>query len=805
MRIHLLKLCLFLGVTIFTFQLGFSQEEIPEDSSAIKNALSIDQISSETESLRGRIKNLKQILKPNTQTLEIDSLLDSIHVQVQVEKDSLYSEIESLTRRELNSRKIVWLEFKKKMKSTQSILNERNEEVSEINEELVFELEKWTGTKTVLAQNTESEEVFASLDTMIFTLNDLIDYSHIRLDSLFKIEKKITELILIVDEAYSEIIRYERLRQKEYFVLDSPPFWTIFQKDTTNVDSLKVTTDSSAVAEGAIKKGLLEDYESLKLFTKSNLDQIVVQIVIILFIFILLLVFNHQLGKTNLHLARNIDFQIRVILTHPVSSALILGVLISSFFYTSIVPVFSEIQILLVLLASTFLLPRITHKRIYPLMILILLGFLIQTVEPYYMPRSTPIRWILLCKSIVIFSAIYFGRKAMFKKEDSYGKLFKVFRYLFPFFGFITVLSFLFNLIGMVNLSDILLNGVLISIALGLVVFLAVQIISNLTLFVVQLRKANHEETLSIMVEATTKRFQPIISWLGFLLWIVFTLKGFDFYDNLVEWTQGLLEIDWKIGETKISLGSILSFTGLLILSLLIAKLVASIFQDSWMLKVLPRGVAPATSLILRILVISIGVYVAFSAAGFDVGKLGIVFGALSVGIGFGLQNVVLNFIAGLILAFERPINLGDAIEIDNEMGEVTNIGVRSSNIRTYSGAEAIIPNGDLISKKVVNWTLANRDRRSKVRMRTSSNADPNQVIELFNKVANEHPKTFSDPAPKTYFYGYGEDGNLEFALLYWSSFSDTLKTNSEIALTIFNELKSAQIEAPIPNQRNFK
>ena len=161
-------------------------------------------------------------------------------------------------------------------------------------------------------------------------------------------------------------------------------------------------------------------------------------------------------------------------------------------------------------------------------------------------------------------------------------------------------------------------------------------------------------------------------------------------------------------------------------------------------------------------------------------------------------------FYCWINLGFERPINLGDAIEVDNEMGEVTNIGVRSSSIRTYSGAEAIIPNGDLISKKVVNWTLSDRNRRSKIRMRTSAKADPNAVIELFNEVASLHPKTFSDPAPNTFFYGFGDDGNLEFALLYWTTFSDTLKTNSEIALSVFNKLKEEGIEAPIPNQRNF-
>jgi potassium efflux system protein len=206
--------------------------------------------------------------------------------------------------------------------------------------------------------------------------------------------------------------------------------------------------------------------------------------------------------------------------------------------------------------------------------------------------------------------------------------------------------------------------------------------------------------------------------------------------------------------------------------------------------------------LVLRIVVIGIGLYTGFTAAGVDLSKLGFILGALGVGIGFGLQNVVLNFVSGLILAFERPINIGDTIEVDMEMGVVTNIGVRSSNIRAYSGAEVIIPNGDLISKKVVNWTLSNRNRRSKISMKTSPGADPERVIELLNKIALEQPTTSSEPAPKTYFYGYGPDGNLNFALLYWTTFSDTLETDNNIALEIFKKLKDEGIQAPAPLRR---
>jgi small-conductance mechanosensitive channel len=97
---------------------------------------------------------------------------------------------------------------------------------------------------------------------------------------------------------------------------------------------------------------------------------------------------------------------------------------------------------------------------------------------------------------------------------------------------------------------------------------------------------------------------------------------------------------------------------------------------------------------------------------------------------------------------------------------------------------------------------LKNRDRRSKIFLKTAANANPEKAIALFNKIADDHPKTFTDPEPKTYFKSYGEDGNLQFELLYWTTFSDTLATNHEIALKIFNALKEEGIQAPAPMRR---
>ena len=139
------------------------------------------------------------------------------------------------------------------------------------------------------------------------------------------------------------------------------------------------------------------------------------------------------------------------------------------------------------------------------------------------------------------------------------------------------------------------------------------------------------------MISVTNKRIKPLLNLIGLLIWLMISLRSIELYTVLLNWINDLMAIHWIVGEMTISLGGILSFLGIFIASLVLAKLAATIFQDEWMVNVLPRGVAPAISLLLRITLISIGLYMALSAAGLDLSKLGFIVGALGVGIGFGL------------------------------------------------------------------------------------------------------------------------------------------------------------------------
>ena len=794
---------LFTTFLILFSTLGFAQDVTPTkaDSALLEKVLSIDQISGETEILRTRISSLEKVLRPSTRTHEIDSILDTAYIEILVTKDSLYAQIDELSRRDLTAKKVTWKTYKSELKSLQTVLNDRTNDITEVSDELVDELEKWTLTKNNLLENSGSEDVFSSLDTMILTLNSLIDLAHVRVDSVFSIQKRLTELILVVDEASSEINRVERQIQKNYFILDSDPLWSLSEPDSTTLDSAQVELE---IKENKLITGIAKDLEQLQLFGSVNLNTIVFQIGFLLFFLVIIVLMRKRWKIIGTDINNPLDIQTKIVFDNPIWSVLVVGILISVNFYEALIPIYVEVHMLVILIATIVLLPKITTKRIRIFLMVLFVSYLIEITDVYFEPRSVMVRWALIFESVLLFFGLNFGQKVVLKFKVEFQKIATIFRFVIPVYQALLVFALILNVIGMVNLSSMLVYGVMSSVALGMVISLAIKVTTSFMVLFFKLRKAKSVQALSLMVEATNQRFQPALVWIGVMLWVLFTLKGFDVYSNILEWVYGLLDVTWDLGDMKISLGSILSFIILFVITLLFAKLLATIFQDEWMIQTLPRGVAPAISLLLRITIISIGLYLAFTSAGFDLSKMGFIFGALGVGIGFGLQNVVLNFIAGLILAFERPINLGDAIEVDNETGVVTSIGVRSSNIRTWSGAEAIIPNGDLISKKVINWTLTDRNRRSKILMRTAPNADPDEVVELFNEIAASREVVFKDPAPKTYFYGYDELGNLSFALMYWTSFSDTLKTDSAIAMQIFKTLKERGIDPPMPNQRNF-
>jgi small-conductance mechanosensitive channel len=245
----------------------------------------------------------------------------------------------------------------------------------------------------------------------------------------------------------------------------------------------------------------------------------------------------------------------------------------------------------------------------------------------------------------------------------------------------------------------------------------------------------------------------------------------------------------------------------LLILSLFLLFYISSKIRKVLVKKIFPRydldiGVSQSMATIVRYVLIIIGLIIIFQTTGIDLSAIGLLVGALGVGIGFGLQNITNNFISGLIILFERPIKVGDRIELDDLAGNIIDISARATTIITNDNIVVIVPNSDFINSRVINWSHNNKQVRLNFPVGVSYNEDPVKIRKLLTEVAIANPGILSSPKPYILFDGFG-DSSLNFNVLVWTSeFIDRPKIlRSELYYEIFAKFKEHNVEIPFPQQ----
>jgi potassium-dependent mechanosensitive channel len=273
---------------------------------------------------------------------------------------------------------------------------------------------------------------------------------------------------------------------------------------------------------------------------------------------------------------------------------------------------------------------------------------------------------------------------------------------------------------------------------------------------------------------------------------------------DLLDVFEGAL-FGFRVGEITISFAAISSALVLVLLGILLTRII-----QRWLgTQVLPRtalepGLQNSISALIGyaglIAVVSLGL----ATLGIDLQKIALVAGALSVGIGFGLQSVVSNFVSGIILLAERPIRVGDIVEVKGESGWVRKISVRATEIETFERASMIVPNSALISDVVKNWTHGNPTSRIIVKIGVAYDSDPEQVRAILNEVAAAHPLVLTSPPPRVLFARFG-DSALEFELrCVVANVDQSLNVSSDLHFTILKRFRAACIGIPYP-QREVK
>ena len=360
----------------------------------------------------------------------------------------------------------------------------------------------------------------------------------------------------------------------------------------------------------------------------------------------------------------------------------------------------------------------------------------------------------------------------------------------------------LVDLAGFVGLARTLKQLVLGGLGLGMVFVAASYVLTGLVvaaMYVKPLASVSVVRNQRWTIVATLKRAIRLVT---IVAWLATTLQVSGLLGKAMDALGTLLAFELELGAVKIGLSAIGYGAVVIVATLLVTRVVRFLFdnRDPDGAQV-AAGVSFAISRLLQYGIAVAGFLFALAVMGFDITKVTVLAGALGVGIGFGLQNIVNNFVSGLILLFERPIKINDVTKVDDLMGTVREMGIRSTLVETFDGAEVIVPNADFISKTVLNWTKSNRRRRAEIDVGVAYGTDSQKVLDILAEVAAGEEGVMKDPAPFAVFTGFG-DSALNFRLYVWfEDLSGVLVSASRVRQRILEAFEAAGISIPFPQR----
>jgi len=283
---------------------------------------------------------------------------------------------------------------------------------------------------------------------------------------------------------------------------------------------------------------------------------------------------------------------------------------------------------------------------------------------------------------------------------------------------------------------------------------------------------------------------------------LVYLLTVWGVFDSLAEAFNTLFGFEVVISEFRFSVLMALLVVLVLYLTLLVSWLLRSLLDDQYFPRQdFDRGVRDAIKKLLHYSLVLIGFLLAASLAGIELKNFAVLAGAFGIGIGFGLQDIVNNFLSGLILLFERPVKVGDGVLIDGEYGVVIKIGMRSTVVETLDQAELIVPNSQMISQKVTNWTLSTRRVRLVIPVGVAYGSDVPLVMQILMQVGAGHEDVLQEPPPSPIFTEFG-DSSLNFELRVWIANVDLRpRVKSELLQAIDRQFREHRVEIPFPQR----
>ncbi len=488
----------------------------------------------------------------------------------------------------------------------------------------------------------------------------------------------------------------------------------------------------------------------------------------------------------------------------PITGALILSIMLSGSLYPQAPRMLSAMLGAGALIPGIIYLRRILEKPLFPILNALMVFYFVDLIRQITatLPLLSRILFTTELLGAIIFLIWFLQSKSLQDKiEVKHQWIFTSIRKSLPFFIGLFSIALIANILGYVSLSNVIGNSVLGSSYIAIILYAVVQIIKSLIIFAFRVRPLSALGMVKTSREVLERKIFSGLKWLGIIGWGLLTLNLFSIQDAVFEYFNDGLTAKLEIGSIAISFGDVLIFCIIVWLAFAVSRFIRFILEEDIYTRVdLAGGVPYAISTMLHYVILVIGFILAIAALGLDLTKFTILAGAFGVGLGFGLQNIVNNFVSGLILLFERPVKVNDVVQIGTHQGDLKRIGLRASILRALDGSEVIVPNSQLISEEVTNWTFSDQQRRLEINVGVAYGSDPREVMELLTNVALDNDDVMHEPSSRTIFVGFG-DNALDFQLRAWTDSDQWVVVRSDLTLAVHDALQEAGIEIPFPQR----
>jgi len=751
-------------------------------------AIPADQIPAQLEASRELIRRANEAARPHPEIESIRNAMSSMTERIaELQEINAAGNLVVDGLRNLENAREEVASLQRTISGWRTSLDRHAATLGTLRENLAFTESAWSLTESAARRDELPGDLRASVQNIQSTLSETAGRVIERHDEVLTLQGRLADWSAVVADQ-QRLVEQEFARiRADLFHPDHSPLWQGF--DAPEAGDFSAARDS-----------WLREWAAVRAYLETRQASLWSQLTILLVLAVAFLLVSRSLERVPQGTDQSRPLEV---LRYPFAAALVLTILVGRSLYPGGPPALRELFGVLLVLPLIRLLPVVVAPSLRGLVYLPAILYLMLRLNQLLGSGTALERaWLLLLTLAAGAALAWVFRPGGPAARLHAGRLWTIAQQVARLGLAILALSLLANVVGLVSLSALLTAGVVSSAFIAIVFFTGVAVMRAAVIALLRaplLQKINLVRWHAAGVDLWLMRILPPLAVLG---WILATARLFGIEALLAGAVAKVLFSSASIGAVQVSLGDILAFILAIWLGLLVSRFLRFVLTvDVFPRVTLPRGVAATISMLVSYTVIGIAVVLAVAAAGIQLDRFTIIVGALSVGIGFGLQNVVNNFVSGLILAFERPVQSGDTVQLGQLWGTVSRIGVRSSTVRTFEGAEVIVPNANLISQEVTNWTLSDYRRRMEILVGVAYGTNPRKVMEVLLNAAKADERLLSNPEPSVLFLGFG-DSSLDFSLRAWTEqFDSFVRIRSDLTLAVHDGLYANDIEIPFPQR----